>query len=164
MAIEITQPAPVRSRGIRNTEPLDRVLLPVDQRPTTDSPFSMMVDVVKGQERELVTVPGVQLRNPEFAAGYYWGQSLYFNEVNELVDQTGRVPQCITESDLPFLREVKVCDVTDQQVMDLIAEIMCPESPGELHFLEGETTPLAFRAGLIFGYVATCVEEATKGK
>jgi hypothetical protein len=141
-----------------DTTTVTRITGPLAQ--PINNPFSMIVDVVREKEYERVTAPGVLLQNAEFASGCYWGRSLYFNDVDTLVDQAGRMVEHVTESQLPFVRVVKVRDITDQQVMDMIMDIMSPETPRELQLLDGQPVPPAFRAGLIFGYVHACVETA----
>ena len=138
-----------------------RITGPLAQ-PNAD-PYSMLAEVVEGQEYVRVTVPGVLLHDPEFASGYYHGRCMYFEDVRELFDRDGKHVQCyIRESQLP-VKEVKVRDITDQQVMDAVTDIMRPENEVELQYLS-EPATIGWRAGMIFGYVHACVETAQAHK
>jgi hypothetical protein len=135
----------------RNTGPLAQ---------QNSDPYSMLAEVVHGEEYVPVTVPGVLLHDLDFASGYYHGRQMYLEEVNELVDQAGKVIQLSIKASQFPVKAVKVRDITDQQVTDMVAEVMRPENAHELLFLNGKSAPMGWRAGMIFGYIHACIETA----
>ena len=119
-----------------------------------NDPYSMVVPVMSNDER--VTVPGVLLDDPEFAGGYACGRALYSDAVNAIVDQAGNIVERVLVSQLPFVKPVKVRDITDQDAITFIAETLA----WECDEWTGEPIPLACRAGIIFGYIHACVQSA----
>jgi hypothetical protein len=144
MTIDTTQAA-ISPSGLPHTGPL---VLSVPES------FSMLVEVVDHTaEQECVTVPGVLLSDPEFANGYYWGRCAYFSETHRVVDQEGNPIR--TQEQLATVRDVKVRDVTDQHVTNLMID---------LFYGSDQTVAAAWQAGWAFGYAQACVEAASQHK
>ena len=112
--------------------------------------FSLVAEIVKDQEYERVTVPGVIVQggDPEFVSGVAWGRTAYFDTVIELIDGDGNAVHEFTLEELEHLQAVKTHDIT---IVDAVQLIM--ETAYDTH-----GTP-EWRAGFIFGYVTACSDQ-----
>lgn len=118
-------------------------------------PFSMMVSDGKGRRGRSIRVPGVVVSNAEFVRAYEFGRSLYYSAVCQRYN-----PKTEEWATSPLhhprrLVSVKMRDVTDKEVMAFVGDVMRDYKPRR-------PDKLAERAGLLFGYIATCIKEAKK--
>lgn len=116
-------------------------------------PFSMVVCEGKGKRGQRIHVPGVIVSNAEFVRAYAFGRSLYYGAVCQRYDTKTHGWASSPLHHPKRLLSVKVRDVTDEEVIAFVANVMQDFSPAR-------PTLLVERAGLIFGYIAACVEEA----
>jgi len=116
-------------------------------------PFSMVVSDGKGKRGRRIRVPGVVVSNAEFVQAYEFGRSLYYSVVCQRYDRKKGEWATSPLYHLERLLSVKVRDVTDEEVIAFIADVMQEYEPRR-------PDRLVERAGLLFGYIAACVEEA----
>lgn len=123
-------------------------------RQRTD-PFSMVVSDGKGKRGRRIRVPGVFVSNVEFVQAYEFGRSLYYGAVCRRYDTKQQAWATSPLHHLERLVSVKVRNVTDEEVIAYVADVMLDYQPRRPEML-------AERAGLLFGYVAACIEEALR--
>lgn len=116
-------------------------------------PFSMVVSDGKGKRGRRIRIPGVVVSNVDFVRAYEFGRSLYYSAVCQRYDKKKQAWATSPLQHPKRLVSVKVRDVTDEEVMAFVGDVMqdyFPKCP----------TLLAERVGLLFGYIAACIEEA----
>jgi len=120
-------------------------------------PFTMVVSDGKGKRGRRIRVPGVVVSNAEFVQAYEFGRSLYYGAVCRRYDTKQQAWVTSPLHHLERLVSVKVRDVTDEEAIAYVADAMQGYEPRR-------PDRLVERAGLLFGYIAACIEEASGPK
>jgi len=124
---------------------------PSDRSQRREDPFSMMVSDGKSKRGRRIRVPGVIVSNAEFVQAYEFGQSLYDSAVCQRYDVKKQEWASSPLHHPQRLVSVKVRD-TDGEVIAFLADVMQDYQPQRPDLL-------AERAGLLFGFIAACIEE-----